>query len=76
MTSTSATDWDDRYRGADLVWSATPNRWVAEETQQPPVTVDWRMRGRHSTRRTSFDLALSALSETQRRAAVLGQTHR
>jgi SAM-dependent methyltransferase len=28
----SARDWDDRYRGTDLVWSATPNRWVAEET--------------------------------------------
>ena len=32
MTSMSAKDWDDRYRGTDLVWSATPNRWVAEET--------------------------------------------
>jgi SAM-dependent methyltransferase len=32
MTSMSATDWDDRYRGTDLVWRATPNRWVAEET--------------------------------------------
>ena len=32
MTSMSATDWDDRYRGTDLVWSATPNRWVAQET--------------------------------------------
>jgi len=32
MTSMSAAEWDDRYRGTDLVWSATPNRWVAEET--------------------------------------------
>ena len=32
MTSMSATDWDDRYRGTDLVWSATPNQWVAGET--------------------------------------------
>jgi SAM-dependent methyltransferase len=32
MTSMSATDWDDRYRGTDLVWSATPNLWVAQET--------------------------------------------
>ena len=33
MTSMSATDWDDRYRDTDLVWSATPNRWVAQETE-------------------------------------------
>jgi len=32
MSSMSAMDWDDRYRGTDLVWSATPNRWVAEQT--------------------------------------------
>ncbi len=32
MTSMLATDWDDRYRGTELVWSAMPNRWVVEET--------------------------------------------
>jgi SAM-dependent methyltransferase len=32
MTSMSEQDWDDRYRGTDLVWSAIPNRWVAEQT--------------------------------------------
>ncbi len=26
----SAAAWDERYAGADRVWSATPNRWVAE----------------------------------------------
>jgi SAM-dependent methyltransferase len=26
-----ASTWDERYRGADLVWGAPPNRWVAEE---------------------------------------------
>jgi SAM-dependent methyltransferase len=26
-----AADWDERYRGADLVWGAEPNRWVAAE---------------------------------------------
>lgn len=25
-----AADWDARYAATDLVWSATPNRWVAE----------------------------------------------
>lgn len=25
-----AADWDERYAGSDLVWSAGPNRWVAE----------------------------------------------
>ena len=28
--STSAADWDRRYGGADLVWSAEPNVWVRE----------------------------------------------
>jgi SAM-dependent methyltransferase len=31
MTSMSEQGWDDRYRGTDLVWSAAPNRWVAEQ---------------------------------------------
>lgn len=31
MTSMSAADWDSRYRGTDLVWSATPNMWVEQE---------------------------------------------
>jgi SAM-dependent methyltransferase len=26
-----ASAWDERYRASDLVWSATPNVWVAEE---------------------------------------------
>lgn len=26
----NATEWDERYRGSELVWSAEPNRWVAE----------------------------------------------
>lgn len=26
-----AADWDERYAGADLVWSATPNQFVAAE---------------------------------------------
>jgi SAM-dependent methyltransferase len=29
----SAADWDARYQGPDLVWSATPNRWVAQQTR-------------------------------------------
>jgi len=28
----SAADWDSRYRGTDLVWGATPNMWVEQET--------------------------------------------
>jgi len=32
MTSMSAADWDARYRSAELVWSATPNMWVEQET--------------------------------------------
>lgn len=31
MTSMSAADWDSRYRGAELVWSAAPNMWVEQE---------------------------------------------
>ena len=27
----SADEWDERYRGAELVWGATPNRWVEQE---------------------------------------------
>ena len=27
-----ALEWDERYRAADLVWGAEPNRWVAQET--------------------------------------------
>jgi SAM-dependent methyltransferase len=26
----NAAEWDERYRSSDLVWSAEPNRWVAE----------------------------------------------
>ena len=26
-----ASEWDERYRSADLVWGGPPNRWVAEE---------------------------------------------
>ena len=33
MKSMSAADWDARYQGPDLVWSATPNVWVAQQTQ-------------------------------------------
>jgi SAM-dependent methyltransferase len=33
MRSMSAVDWDARYHGPDLVWSATPNMWVAEQTR-------------------------------------------
>ncbi len=28
--------WDERYAATDLVWSATPNRWVAEVTEDLP----------------------------------------
>ena len=34
MTSMSAADWDDRYRGSGLVWSATPNMWVEQEASR------------------------------------------
>ena len=33
MKSMSAADWDERYQGPDLVWSATPNMWVAQQTR-------------------------------------------
>lgn len=29
-------DWDERYRTAELVWRAEPNRWVAEEVAGLP----------------------------------------
>lgn len=34
--STSAADWDRRYGGADLVWSAEPNVWVRERCEGLP----------------------------------------
>lgn len=27
----TAEDWDERYRSSDLIWGATPNRWVERE---------------------------------------------
>jgi SAM-dependent methyltransferase len=33
MRSMSAADWDARYQGPDLVCSATPNMWVAEQAR-------------------------------------------
>lgn len=32
----SGTDWDERYSGAELVWSAGPNVWVAEVAADLP----------------------------------------
>ena len=31
-----AADWDARYAGSDLVWSAAPNVWVRELTSRMP----------------------------------------
>ena len=31
-----AADWDERYRGSDLVWGLAPNRWVERETAPLP----------------------------------------
>jgi SAM-dependent methyltransferase len=31
-----ASAWDERYRAADLVWGAPPNRWVAQELAGAP----------------------------------------
>lgn len=32
-----AREWDARYAAAELVWSAEPNRWVAEQTAALPA---------------------------------------
>lgn len=32
-----ASDWDERYSGAELVWSASPNQWVASIAAELPV---------------------------------------
>ena len=34
--------WDERYRGAELVWSATPNQFVVAESEglTPGTAVD------------------------------------
>lgn len=32
-----ATEWDERYRGAELVWGSAPNRWVAAELENTPL---------------------------------------
>lgn len=34
MAVMDAADWDARYREAELLWSAEPNRWVAQCAQQ------------------------------------------
>jgi len=31
-----ATAWDERYRGAELIWGIAPNRWVAQEVSDLP----------------------------------------
>lgn len=37
--TSEANRWDDRYSGAELVWSRKPNRWVVQELQgRPPGT--------------------------------------
>jgi SAM-dependent methyltransferase len=33
----NSSQWDERYGSADLVWSATPNRWVEQLTADLPV---------------------------------------
>ena len=35
-TSTSAEEWDSRYRGSELVWGTAPNRWVEREVAALP----------------------------------------
>jgi SAM-dependent methyltransferase len=35
-TSTSAEEWDSRYRSSDLVWGTAPNRWVEREAASLP----------------------------------------
>jgi SAM-dependent methyltransferase len=32
-----AADWDERYRGTELMWSSTPNRFVVEEVEGLPT---------------------------------------
>jgi SAM-dependent methyltransferase len=32
-----ATDWDERYRGADLVWGTEPNRFVRQMCERLPI---------------------------------------
>lgn len=31
-----ATEWNERYRGADLLWTSAPNRWIEHETSLLP----------------------------------------
>jgi SAM-dependent methyltransferase len=33
----NSSEWDERYSGTDLVWSATPNQWVERLTADLPV---------------------------------------
>ena len=37
VTSVDASEWDERYAATELVWSAGPNRFVAEEVADLPV---------------------------------------
>jgi SAM-dependent methyltransferase len=32
----NAEEWDERYRGSELVWGAAPNRWVEQEVADLP----------------------------------------
>lgn len=34
-------DWDRRYRGTELVWTAQPNRFVVEELGELPPGRGW-----------------------------------
>lgn len=80
MTSMSATDWDDRYRGTDLVWSAAPNRWVAEESSMltPGRALDLACgEGRNSIylaqqgwQVTGVDFSGEAIAKAKRRAVA------
>lgn len=37
-----ATDWDERYRSRELIWGATPNRWLEQEVRdlRPGTALD------------------------------------
>jgi SAM-dependent methyltransferase len=82
-----AIEWDERYRGAQLVWGSEPNRWVAAELADVPpgVALDvacgegrnaiWL--ARRGWRTTGLDFSAAGLrraAELARQAGVAART--
>lgn len=79
------TAWNERYSGTDLVWPATPNRWVVQELEGMPTGVALDLasgEGRNAVwlaeqgwSVTGVDFAENALAKAREQAArIAAQT--